>query len=329
MAKKFSILLLVLALILSGLILFADAEGERRMLLSQQPLKQSPYDAQSPAQAPQRPKIERPYTPPAPSIAAADKPAPPEKQPEPASFQQTSPSAESTSSSPAESVASSTPETASASQATSSTDQDQKNNSAQYISRYFKYFSQITTFIYIYVFVPISLLVVAYILICYSINMIREENIPMEVRFRRGVATVFPFILSLYSVLLSEAHGVTGIIEVPFYSLIAAGLLIGFAFIYWISNIKADDELFSTLSCFVASLLFFIILTASIITRSFQIISFVFGFLFGVCIYVMRYGLTNLHRFSVAGIRFPRLISAGNKFRETFGRKKSTDMDHN
>ncbi len=67
----------------------------------------------------------------------------------------------------------------------------------------------------------------------------------------------------------------------------------------WISRVDDSDELFATLSCFVSSLIFFAVLTVFIVTRSFEIISFVFGFLFGVSIYVIRYSFSNVDRFKV------------------------------
>jgi len=167
---------------------------------------------------------------------------------------------------------------------------------------YFGYLSAVFSFLYLYLFVPLSILLESYILVAYSVNMVWQENIAAQSKFRRGVAVFLPFLLSLYAVLISEIYGISGIFDLPFYYLLAGGLLIGFAFVHWISGISDSDELFSTLSCFVASLIFFAVLTVFIITRSFEIISFVFGFLFGVCVYVIRYGFSNLER-----LKLPRL----------------------
>lgn len=173
---------------------------------------------------------------------------------------------------------------------------------------YFGYLSSVFSFLYLYIFVPLSIILESYILIAYAINMVGQENIAAQSKFRRGVAVFFPFLMSLYGVLISEIYGVSASINLPFYSLLLVGLIIGFIFMLWISGIKDDDELFSTLSCFVSSLIFFSVLTVFIITRSFVIISFVFGFLFGVCIYVIRYGFSNLDRlklsrFNLTGIK--------------------------
>jgi len=160
--------------------------------------------------------------------------------------------------------------------------------------------SAVFTFLYLYIFTPLSIILESYILVAYSINMVWDSQITPQKKFRRGVAVFFPFLLSLYSVLASEIY--SGSIELkiwPFYVLLGAGLLIGFGFMAWVSRIDESEELFATLSCFVASLIFFSVLTVFVITRSFEVISFVFGFLFGVSIYVIRYGFSNVGRFGV------------------------------
>lgn len=173
---------------------------------------------------------------------------------------------------------------------------------------YFGYLSSVFSFLYLYIFVPLSIILESYILIAYSVNMVGQEKIVAQSKFRRGVAVFFPFLISLYGVLISEIHGIPAFLNLPFYSLLLVGLIIGFIFMLWISGIKDDDELFATLSCFVSSLIFFSVLTVFIITRSFAIISFVFGFLFGVCIYVIRYGFSNLDR-----LKFPKFNFGGIK----------------
>jgi len=184
---------------------------------------------------------------------------------------------------------------------------------------YFSYLSAVFTYLYLYFFVPLSIILESYILLGYSIGMIRDENTLPQNRFRRGVAVFLPFLISLYSVLVSEIYKFPATINLPFYALLLAGLFIGFIFTLWISGISEREELFATLSCFVASLIFFAVLTVFVITRSFEIISFVFGFLFGVSVYVIRYGFTNLERFSVPQSvqSFPkRAIEALRSFRK-------------
>lgn len=164
---------------------------------------------------------------------------------------------------------------------------------------YFSYLSSVFTFLYLYIFVPLSILMESYILIAYSANMINEKDKPEQVKFRRGVAVFLPFLMSLYAVLYSEIYAVSTKLNLAFYILLLIGLIIGVIFMYWISSMNESDELFATLSCFVSSLILFSVLTVFIITRSFEIISFVFGFLFGVCIHVIRYGFTNFDKFKL------------------------------
>lgn len=106
------------------------------------------------------------------------------------------------------------------------------------------------------------------------------------------------------------------------------GLLIGFGFVHWISGISDSDELFSTLSCFVASLISFAVLTVFIISRSFEIISFVFGFLFGVCVSVIRYGFSNLERLELPKIRMTLVRRTINAIRDWRSRQKSSAGQH-
>jgi len=164
---------------------------------------------------------------------------------------------------------------------------------------YLHYLSSIFTFLYLYIFTPLSIIVESWILAAYSINMVGDPTITPERKFRRGVAVFFPFLLSLYAVLASEIYAQQIRLTTPFYFVLLAGLAIGFGFMAWISRVDDSDELFATLSCFVSSLIFFAVLTVFIVTRSFEIISFVFGFLFGVSIYVIRYGFSNVDRFKV------------------------------
>lgn len=164
---------------------------------------------------------------------------------------------------------------------------------------YLRYLSSIFTFLYLYIFTPLSIIVESWILAAYSINMVGDPTITPERKFRRGVAVFFPFLLSLYAVLASEIYTQQITLVAPFYLVLLVGLVIGFGFMAWISHVDDSDELFATLSCFVSSLIFFAVLTVFIVTRSFEIISFVFGFLFGVSIYVIRYGFSNVDRFKV------------------------------
>jgi len=169
---------------------------------------------------------------------------------------------------------------------------------------YFLFLSKFFTVAYLYLCVPVSLILESYILIVYSINMIKKENTSIQNRFRRGVAVFLPFLLTMYCVLISEKFGITLKLKLPYYVLLIIGIAIGVLFMTWISGIDDDNELFATLSCFVSSLIFFSIITVYIITSSFEIISIVFGFLFGVSAYVLRYGFSNLDR-----LKFPKFRS--------------------
>ena len=187
---------------------------------------------------------------------------------------------------------------------------------------YFRYLSSIFSFLYLYIFVPLSVILESYILIAYAVNMVNQTGVSPQSRFRRGVAIFFPFLISLYAVLVSEIYSGLIVPSVQFYYLFAAGILIGFIFTWWISRISDNDELFSTLSCLVASLIFFAVLTVFVITRSFGIISFVFGFLFGVCIYVIRYGFFNLERFMIPKPKLTFLKQIVKAIRSTKSRSK-------
>ncbi|MGV8026049.1 MAG: hypothetical protein AB2L18_05785 [Anaerolineaceae bacterium] len=147
--------------------------------------------------------------------------------------------------------------------------------------------------------------------------MIKDASASEPNKFRRGVAVFLPFLISLYGVLLSQFYLTNKSINFPYYLLLIGGLLIGFGFMYWISGMAENNELFATLSCFVSSLIFFAVLTVFIITRSFEIISFVFGFLFGVCVHVVRYGFTNIDRLKIPiGKSIRKLINRINKNRK-------------
>lgn len=170
---------------------------------------------------------------------------------------------------------------------------------------YFSFLSSVLTITYLYIFVPIAILIASYVLLAYSTNMIRGrdgEIIQPEVKFRRGVATLFPFLISLYTVLADQFYKIPQI-NLTFYIMLITGLVVGFLFIYWISRMP-ESELFATLSCFVSSTIFFSILTVFVITRSFEIISFVFGFLFGICLYITRYGFNRLKMFRLPQLKF-------------------------
>jgi len=119
---------------------------------------------------------------------------------------------------------------------------------------YFSFLSSVLSITYLYVFVPITIFLASYVLLAYSINMISgrdNEHISPDVKFRRGVATLFPFLLSLYTVLADQFYQIPQI-NFSFFIILIAGLLIGFLFIFWISRMP-EEELFATLSCFVSS----------------------------------------------------------------------------
>ena len=164
---------------------------------------------------------------------------------------------------------------------------------------YFSYLSSFFSFLYLYIFVPISIILESYILVAYSVNMINQQGIQDSNKFRRGVAVFLPFLLSLYAVLFSEIYSISTTLQIPIFLLLIGGIILGFLFMYWICRMDESDELFITLSCFVSSLIFFSVLTVFIITRSFNVISFVFGFLFGVSIYIVGYGFKHVERFTL------------------------------
>ena len=164
---------------------------------------------------------------------------------------------------------------------------------------YFSYLSTFFTFLYLYIFVPVSIILESYILIAYSVNMINEVGVDESYKFRRGVSVFLPFLLSLYAVLYSEIYAVSTRLSLPFFILLLIGFMLGFLFMYWICKTDESDELFITLSCFVSSLIFFSVLTVFIITRSFDVISFVFGFLFGVSVYIVGFGFKHIDRFKL------------------------------
>ncbi|CAN2046039.1 DUF4956 domain-containing protein [Candidatus Magnetomoraceae bacterium gMMP-1] len=163
---------------------------------------------------------------------------------------------------------------------------------------YFTWVSFFVTTIFLYIIVPIVLILAAYILLAYSINMLTGDIEP-EVKFRRGVALFLPFLISLYIVTCFQENEFDILSKIPFLILLLIGGIIGFFFIYWVSNMKDDEELFVTLSCLVSSFIFFTMLIGFIITESFQIISFVFGLLFGSCVYIIACGFTVPDRFKV------------------------------
>jgi len=63
---------------------------------------------------------------------------------------------------------------------------------------YFGYLSAVFSFLYLYIFVPLSIILESYILVAYSVNMVGQENIPAQSKFRRGVAVFLPFLLRNY-----------------------------------------------------------------------------------------------------------------------------------
>jgi hypothetical protein len=179
---------------------------------------------------------------------------------------------------------------------------------------YFHFISTAFTLMYLYFFVPVTMIFASYILIAYTQSLI-SDNVKREIKFRRGIAALFPFLASLYTVILSEIYQVPMNINIPYYLFLVLGLLIGYLFIYWISSIPEDNELSTTLSCMVASAIFFAFTTIFVVTQSFEIISFVFGLLFGISIYVIRYGIDNLQSFKFLSWGF--LVSRFKKFKKT------------
>jgi hypothetical protein len=181
---------------------------------------------------------------------------------------------------------------------------------------YFNLVSSFATKIYLYIFVPIAILVAAYILLAYSVNMVMgktEPQISQDVKFRRGVASFFPFLISLYLVMFCQGNEFAFLAKVPFQFLLIIGGIVGFIFIHWVSKINDSNETFAILSCLVSSSIFFTMLTSFVITKSFQVISFVFGLLFGICIYIIRYGFTGLARFKMPIPNFLKLHNIRRK----------------
>ena len=162
--------------------------------------------------------------------------------------------------------------------------------------------STLFQWLYLNFFVPAIIVLISIVFIIYCTNMIRgvsEDNLPSEVKFRRGIASLFPFLLSLYLVIVSEKYEIPGLFIIPAYMLLISGMIIGFIFVLWINKLNKENELFSTLSCFCASLILFTILTSFVVTDSFNIISFIFGILFGVCVFIMGYGFSSLQEFKI------------------------------
>lgn len=177
---------------------------------------------------------------------------------------------------------------------------------------YFRILSTVISLLYLYIFVPATLLLQSYLLLTYSLNIIATEGISSEVRLRRSIAFILPFLMSLYTVFISDVYKISHSLALPFYYLLLIGFTIGLIFIYLISHVDSDDELTSTLTCFVASLIFFSTVTSFVITQSFEMISLVFGFLFGVGFYIMRGG-------------FPSsLIKKRLRWRKPWGQNKTT-----
>ena len=164
----------------------------------------------------------------------------------------------------------------------------------------FGYLSTPLAFLYFYLLVPVSILIASYVLISYSLNMLsgtRNQRLEPTVRFRRGVATLLPFLISLYAVIAVQFYRLPRIANLPSYWLLISGFVVGFLFLLCISRVSGD-ELFAILSCFASSTVFFSVLTVFVISRSFQVISFVFGFLFGICVYIILNGLTDVRLFA-------------------------------
>nr|VFJ64110.1 MAG: hypothetical protein BECKDK2373C_GA0170839_111412 [Candidatus Kentron sp. DK] len=196
-------------------------------------------------------------------------------------------------------------------------------NAGESLPPYLGFMSELFTATYLYVFVPATVLLASYILIAYAVNMARGkgEDLSSENKFRRGVAILFPFLISLYAVLVSETQNISIQVTIPFWVSLIIGILVGFLFIRWISTMKDDEELYATLSCLVASMIFFTIGTVFVITKSFAIISLIFGFLLGTCAYIIRYGFASLDK-----IKLSVKPSALNFFRR---KEAASDMPAN
>ena len=165
-------------------------------------------------------------------------------------------------------------------------------------SPFYEYMRSFFTILYLYVLTPLSVMLESYILAAYSINMISTPSISPQRKFRRGVAVFAPFLGSLYAVLASEMYELN-VKVYPFYVFLFVGLVSGYGFMLWASRVDESEEFFATLSCFVSSVIFFAIPTVFIISKSFEIINFVFGFLFGISTYVIIYGFSRAEIFMV------------------------------
>ena len=166
---------------------------------------------------------------------------------------------------------------------------------------------EIFSFIYLKIMVPLAILAMIYVLLVYCVNMIwgeKDEEIKPEIKFRRMVATIFPFLVSLFAVMLSDTVNLLPkyILGFHFLWFLLAGGLVGYAFLAWINAMDKSEELFATLSCLVASTILFSVMTAFVVTGSFQILSFVFGFLFGTCVYIVVNGFSNVK--AIKPVRF-------------------------
>lgn len=171
---------------------------------------------------------------------------------------------------------------------------------------------EIFTFIYLKIMVPLAIIAMVYVLLVYCINMIwgdKGEVIKPEVKFRRMVATILPFLVSLFAVMLSDFTSVWpgAIFRFHFFWFLLVGGAVGYLFLAWINAIDKSEELFATLSCMVASTILFSVMTAFVVTGSFQILCFIFGFLFGTCIYIVVHGLSNVKAIKPVRLR-PTLV---------------------
>lgn len=203
------------------------------------------------------------------------------------------------------------------------------------------YLQGIFSFVYLKIMIPITIIAMGYILIIYCINMIRgvDEEISSEVKFRRAVATILPFLGSLFAVLLTDMIDLRFLSDYHFIWFLLVGGAIGFIFLFWISSINRSEELFSTLSCLVASIIFFSVMSAFVVTQSFQVLSFIFGFLFGTCIFIVVHGLSSVKKITPhidpeSALRGPqkwmknKLSRAGSKkIKEEQGADNATSSD--
>lgn len=167
--------------------------------------------------------------------------------------------------------------------------EDEYQTGDSYFPRLRDFFSKL----YLNFALPLAILATIVFLGAYLAGRIFEADIDKFQSFSRAIATTLPFLLSLYVVLISETRSISNLVNLPWGLFLLLGSLIGFLFIFWIIRLSSDLELQIRLSCFAASLILFTILTAFVVFNSVEMLSAVFGFLFGVSTYVLVFGLTD------------------------------------